>query len=457
MNRGSRTALALILVSFFLILAGWLLLPRLIWALPGQITGRLPEEVVDLVTTPLPTALPVPAGADTSKAEEIVVPQNRSTRSEVTPTAPPTERPSPTRVTAQETDPVSPISTPAFSPSPTIQPSPTATDVPLPERVVIDGVRVIPQKFNNCGPANLSMVMSFYGHQRDQLEVGGAIKPNYDDRNVSPEELIRYVNEETPLHAAWYGGGDNVTLKRLLAGGYPVIVEKGLFLEEKQGWMGHYLTIYGYDDIEKVFLSHDTFLGPWDNSGRPIDYEFLEERWSHFNFTFLLVYSSDQENDLAEILGPDMMKPELMWQNAALKAREMSVADPNNAYAWFNLGSSLTYLAELTGDDDLFHSAAVAFDEAFTLGLPWRMLWYQFNPYVAYLASGRIDDVLSLTEVTLTNHGGQEVEETYLYRGHALLASGEISRAKDAYDQASRLNPNFIPAHQALEELEAVD
>jgi tetratricopeptide (TPR) repeat protein len=152
-----------------------------------------------------------------------------------------------------------------------------------------------------------------------------------------------------------------------------------------------------------------------------------------------------------------MMEAELMWQNAAWKAREMSVADPNNAYAWFNLGSSLTFLAELTGDDDLFHSAAAAFDEAFTIGLPWRMLWYQFKPYVAYLASGRIDDVLSLTEVTLTNHGGQEVEETYLYRGHALLASGEIERAKDAYSRASRLNPNFVQANQALEELEAMD
>lgn len=457
MKRGSWTALAIILLSFFLILAGWHLLPQLIWALPGQITGRLPEEVVDLVTTPFPTALPVPAGADTSKAEEIVVPLNRPTRSEVTPVATPTGKPSPTSVTVQEPDPASPISTPTLTPSPTIQPSPTATVLPIPEQVVIDGLRVIPQKFNNCGPANLSIVMNFYGHHRDQLEVGGVIKPNYDDRNVSPEELIRYVNEESPLLAAWYGGGDIVTLKRLLAGGYPLIVEKGLFLEEKQGWMGHYLTIYGYDDAENVFLSHDTFLGPWDNSGRLIDYEIFHEQWSHFNFTFLLVYSPDQEDDLAELLGPDMMEPELMWQNAALRAREMTVEDPNNAYAWFNLGSSLTYLAELTGEDDIYQSAAAAFDEAFTIGLPWRMLWYQFKPYVAYLASGRIDDVLSLTEVTLTNHGGQEVEETYLYRGHALLASGEIRRAKDAYSRASRLNPNFVLAHQALEELEAMN
>ncbi|KPK13059.1 MAG: hypothetical protein AMJ56_03785, partial [Anaerolineae bacterium SG8_19] len=101
-------------------------------------------------------------------------------------------------------------------------------------------------------------------------------------------------------------------------------------------------------------------------------------------------------------------------------------------------------------------SAAVAFDKSFTIGLPWRMLWYQFKPYVAYLAAGRIDDVLSLTQVTLTNHGGQEVEETYLYRGHALLASGELNRARDAYNHALRLNPIFVQAQQALDELDAL-
>lgn len=457
MKRGSRAALAFIFVSLILIVASWLLLPRLIWALPGQLTGRLPEEVVDLVTTPLPTSLPVPAGADTSKAKEIVVPLNSPTRSEAPAPTSPTNTAFPTRPAAQERGRESPIITPSLTSTPTIQPSPTATDVLLPMRVVIDGIGVIPQKFNNCGPANLTMAMSFHGHNRDQLDVGGAIKPNYDDRNVSPEELIRYVNEETPLLAAWYIGGDIMILKRLLAEGYPVMVEKGLYLDDKQGWMGHYLTLYGYDDSERVFLSHDTYLGPWDSSGRPIDYEKLEEQWAQFNYTFVLVYPSDQEDDLAELLGPDMIEPELMWQNAALKGREMTDADPQNAYAWFNLGSSLTYLAELTGDDDLFHSAAAAFDEAFTIGLPWRMLWYQFEPYVAYLAAGRIDDVLSLTEVTLTNHGGQEVEETYLYRGHALLASGEQKRARDAYNQALSLNPIFVQAKKAIDELDALE
>lgn len=456
MKRGSRVALAFIFVSLILIVAVWLLIPRLIWALPGQLTGRLPEEVVELVTTPLPTALPVPAGADTSKAKEIVVPLNDPTRTEVTTTDSPPRTANPTKSTVQERSSESPLITPSVTPTPTIQPSPTATDFPLPRRVVIDGIGVIPQKFNNCGPANLTMVMNFHGHNRDQLEVGGAIKPNYDDRNVSPEELTRYVNDETPLLSAWYSGGDIMILKRLLAEGFPVMVEKGLFLNDKQGWMGHYLTLYGYDDSERVFISHDTYLGPWDSSGRPIEYEILEEQWAQFNYTFVLVYSPDQEEDLVELLGPDIIVPELMWQNAALKAREMTVRDPQNAYAWFNLGSSLTHLAELIGDDQLFHSAAVAFDKSFTIGLPWRMLWYQFKPYVAYLAAGRIDDVLSLTQVTLTNHGGQEVEETYLYRGHALLASGELNRARDAYNHALRLNPIFVQAQQALDELDAL-
>ena len=187
-----------------------------------------------------------------------------------------------------------PTNQPTTTPTPT--PTNTPTPTPLPASAQIEGLTITPQKFNNCGPTNLSLALNFYGHEVDQLEIAAVLKPNYDDRNVSPDELAAYVNEQTPLRAAVYSGGSLALLKQFIAAGFPVIVEKGLFPGEWEGWMGHYLTVYGYDDAAQTFTSMDTFLGPWDGSGRTDSYETMAEFWGHFNGTFLLVYPPEREN-----------------------------------------------------------------------------------------------------------------------------------------------------------------
>lgn len=92
--------------------------------------------------------------------------------------------------------------------------------LPLPRQARIDGLKIIPQGFNDCGPANLSINLNFYGDSTTQNE----------------------------------------------AATFPIVVEKGYEPSPKDGWLGHYLTIFGYDDKQE-FLSLDTNLGPWDGGG----------------------------------------------------------------------------------------------------------------------------------------------------------------------------------------------
>ena len=123
------------------------------------------------------------------------------------------------------------------------------------------------------------------------------------------------------------------------------------------------------------------------------------------------------------------------------RARAAARLTPDDAFAWFNLGTSLTELAALNGDNALFGTATAAYDQARLLGLPPRMVWYQFGMYAAYLAAGRAADVLALTEATLENQGGRNVEETYYYRGLALAAAGDEAGAQAALARAAELNP----------------
>ena len=127
--------------------------------------------------------------------------------------------------------------------------------------------------------------------------------------------------------------------------------------------------------------------------------------------------------------------------------------NPNNAFAWFNLDTSLTNLGHLTGQLDFYENAARAFDQARTIGLPWRMLWYQFEPYEAYLENGRLEEVFTLTQAMFSSFGGQNVEETYYYRGLAYLAEGDSVQAASDFQTALNLNPSFYPAQEALESI----
>ncbi len=422
-----RWVIGIALLAVVAAAAVWWALPRL----PGRVRHYLPAPVAALVTTPLPTALPAPTGPPAAAAELALL--------VAVPTPPLATAPPTAPIAAATTAPIATAAAETAAPSPpATRPPPLAT--PLPPYGRVSGLPIIPQKFNNCGPTNLTLVLNHYGVEVGQLDVAAVIRPNYEDRNVSPDELVSYVNEHTPLAAAAYVGGDVDTLRALLAAGFPVIVEKGLESDAATGWMGHYLTVFAYDDITRHFSVRDTYLGPWQGEGL-VGYDATARDWAHFNGAFVVVYPPERADEVAQALGPAFADVGVMWARAAERARVAAQQRPDDAYAWFNLGAGLTALAG-AGDAALYEGAAAAFDEARRLGLPARMLWYQFAPYEAYLAVGRHADVLALAEATLGNQGGQNVEETYYYQGLALRAAGDEAGAQEALARAAALNPD---------------
>jgi predicted negative regulator of RcsB-dependent stress response len=66
---------------------------------------------------------------------------------------------------------------------------------------------------------------------------------------------------------------------------------------------------------------------------------------------------------------------------------------------------------------------------------------------------GRYQDMLDLADATLSTQGGRNVEETYLYKGHALVFLGDAAGAAAAYRQTLRLNKYFYPAQWALDSI----
>lgn len=329
-------------------------------------------------------------------------------------------------------------------PQPTLAPSPVPAVIervplnPIQPAVQLTGVVHEAQRFNNCGPTTLRMYLSFFGYTKDtQVEIANVLKPNKDDRNVSPEEIISYA-ESKGFHAIVRVNGNLERLKQILSNNLPVMIEEGYDPPRAhEGWMGHYLLLTGYD--ADGITAQDSYNGP----NQHVPWQNVDATWRNFNRTYLLIYTDAQAPMVREILGEDM-DDAAMYVRAAQRAREEWKANPNDAFAAFNLGSSLVGLRE-------YDSAAQAFDQARQLKLPWRMLWYQFGPYKAYYQTGRYQELAALADATLKPTG--DLEESYYYKGLALEKLGRGAEARNMFQVALKFNPNYIAPLQALKEL----
>ncbi len=363
----------------------------------------------------------------------------------------PTVRPSP--VSTPSRTPVPSPSPPRPSPSPTSRPLPTPTVTPpvfpgptqaarntpaaLEEAdVLLYGVRHTFQTWNNCGPATLVMALSFYGWRGTQKEAASVLKPDPEDKNVSPEEMAAFARS-LGLGARVRVNGSIPLLQQLLRNGFPVIIETGFEPDPRQGWMGHYRLLIGFSERRGQFIVMDSYMGP--NQGIP--YAEVDRYWRHFQRAYIVIYRPEDEERVRALIGPVWDDDGRMWAEALARAQEEIAASPRDAFAWFNAGAAFLRLGRA-------EEAATAFDQARTLGLPWRILWYRFEPFEAYLAVGRYADVIALADANL--RVTPYVEEWYDYKGQALLALGDREGARAMFQRALQFNPNFQAAREHL-------
>ncbi len=367
--------------------------------------------------------------------------------------------------------------------SPVIGPSaaPTVTPTPLPATVNLPGEGQVNAHgvyswytsqdggWNLCAPSNLTMALKFWGWTGSRDDIIRVVKPGENnpsedfvtrgktDKNVMPYELVDFVNQHTEFRALQRYGGDVELVKKLVANGFPVVPEKGIYEEDttlRTSWMGHYQLVNGYDDAAQTFLVQDSYKkGP----NYHLPYADFEQQWQSFDRVFIVVYPADREQELMNLLG-SYADPQ--W--AAQRALDMAVQDTQEAagvslfFAWFDVGTSDVALQR-------YVDAANAYDKAFqiyaTLSAdystrPWRMMWYQTGPYWAYYYSGRYRDAINLANVTLDPSllGVNTLEESLYWRGLAEYALGDTTAAINDVRRAIYYNKNFQAAIYQLQQ-----
>jgi len=337
---------------------------------------------------------------------------------------------------------------PTLTVTPQIFPTPTLTPTPLPPEALIEGGRYETQHglWNYCAPATLAVALSYWGWEGTRTDIGPVVKPYDKDKNVMPYELADYVIGYTGLNAVVRYGGTLELVKRLVANGFPVILEKGIVIRDyngRLGWVGHYTVVSGYKDTSQVFVTQDTYF----SEDYAVSYDELILQWRSFNYTFMVIYPPDRETFLFQTLGEyqdQMQSAQISARTAAEEA--VNLSGVQQVFAYFNRGSSLVVLQDYTG-------AANAFDQAFYLMAslpkeerPWRIMWYQTGPYFAYYYTGRYQDIIDLATNTIETAAEPYIEESFVWRARARIAVGDAQGAIEDTRKALEYHPDFTPA-----------
>lgn len=328
---------------------------------------------------------------------------------------------------------------------------------PVPLSFTINGGAYFSQhnRWNYCGPANLAMALSYWGWEGTHDDAARGVRTYSKDKNVMPYEMAEFASEQDGIGALVRVGGDLETVKRLIAAGFPVVVEKGPHFRDinyQVTWMGHYQTLTGYNDAEGYFIAQDSYIEP--DYQQP--YESLIGEWRSFNYTYIVIYPENLENDVLNLLGPDADE-DTNVRRALIKAQEelYQTTGVDQFFVMYNYGTNLVKLRDYGG-------AAKAYDQAFLMYdalpedqaiRPYRILWYQTGPFLAYYYTGRYTEVIkkaTRNSIEMVRDDAPALEESYYWMGMSKIALGDRSGGIEDLRTCIVYHQGFQPCVKAL-------
>lgn len=295
------------------------------------------------------------------------------------------------------------------------------------------------QTFNNCGPASLSMILFYFGINKSQAELGQELRPwqipngDNDDKSVTLAEMAEKSKELglIPYHRP---SGNVEIIQQFIANDMPVITRTWTKPNED---IGHFRVVKGYDQKRGFLIQDDSLQG----KNLKFTYDDFDVLWKKFNYEYLVLVPKEKQKIAETILGEDRDE-RTAWKKAANNAREELTSNPDDIYDRFNLSVALYNIGDYKG--------TVAEFEKVESKLPFRTLWYQIEPILAYYELGDYDRVFTITDNVLGN-GNRAFSELYLLRGRIYVKQGNIEAARIEFEKAVFYNVNLKEAQEALD------
>lgn len=315
-----------------------------------------------------------------------------------------------------------------------IKPSPfdeNLDNINLPESKILKNDYHIYQTFNNCGPASLSMALSYFGINISQKKLGEELRPyqipsgNNDDKSVTLKELAE-KSKEYGFEPIYRPNGDINIIKHAIYYDIPVIIKTWMAPDDD---VGHYRVVKGYDAANNEIIQDDSMQG----KNLRFKYDYLDQIWKQFNYEYLLLVPKEKLDVVKEFLNENYNKT-TAWENARENALEQLEKNKNDVYAKFNLSVANYYLGN--------YEASVEYYEQVKNDISPKMLWYQIEPILSYYELGEYTKIFEISEEIL-NNGNKAYSELYIVRGDIYQNQNKPNQAQEEYEKAIFYNKNI--------------
>jgi hypothetical protein len=169
----------------------------------------------------------------------------------------------------------------------------------------------IPQTWNNCGPAAIAEVLSYWGISRTQGQVQAVLRVDGPSAGMTPYGVPSYARS-LGLRVLSGVGGTETLVKGLIAAGFPIIVHQVVSLSDL---VGHWRPIEAYDDRQGVFTASDPYLGP----NHLIGYTDFAHMWALRGRAFAVLYPASHQARLSAVLTASR------WNKIAAYTQDLSL------------------------------------------------------------------------------------------------------------------------------------
>ena len=312
----------------------------------------------------------------------------------------------------------------------------------LPNQKTLGNIHHVFQTFNNCGPASLSIALSYFDIIESQQSLGQALRPyqnpqgDNDDKSVTLEELAEKA-EEFGFVSYHRPAGNIELLKNFVNNDMPVITRTWLKPNED---IGHFRVVKGFDNLRGHLIQDDSLQG----KNLRYTYDEFNAIWKKFNYEYLVLVPKNKIEIAEKILGENT-EEQVAWTNALGLSQSELAKNPNDVDARFNLSVAWNHVGN--------HQEAVKEFEKVQNQLSRRTLWYQIEPVLSYYYLEDYDKVFEISDHVLAD-GNRAFSELYVLRGEIYLKQGKKDLAKQEFEKAVFYNTSLKSAQEALEKVQ---
>lgn len=173
-------------------------------------------------------------------------------------------------------------------------PPPTQTAAKVPG-YVLQGMPLVRQTYNACGPASITQVLAYFGRQVSMADVSRQTRPT--DRSYMTAQAIVNYAPRVGMQARLFTGGNLNTVRNAIRAGLPIIALQS-HITDTGTVIPHWRVLVGYNDATGQVYIMDPLLGYV-----AMRYSDMDRVWADQRGQFAVLYPPTLAGTVRKVMG----------------------------------------------------------------------------------------------------------------------------------------------------------